>query len=356
MAQTIRLSRQALGQSSPNPAVGAVVVKNGQVVGQGVHVRAGAPHAEVLALHEAGEMAQGATIYVNLEPCNHHGRTPPCTHAILEAGIKRVVYGIDDPSLKAQGGARYLGERGIELKGQVLAQECAYVHRFFLTHQRLHRPYIIMKSAVSLDGRIATFSGQSQWITGEKARRYSHKLRGQVDAIMVGLGTVLADNPRLSNRVQKERNPLRLVVDSHLKTPAHAAMLKEPGATIIAASAQAAPDNERALQDAGAQIWRLPADSTGRVSLPALLGRLGENNITSLMVEGGATLAFSLAELTLIDELWLFMAPMIIGGDHAPSFMGGRGFASLTEALKFHPLAIRRLGDDILLTARRKEN
>ncbi|MDR1397505.1 MAG: bifunctional diaminohydroxyphosphoribosylaminopyrimidine deaminase/5-amino-6-(5-phosphoribosylamino)uracil reductase RibD [Desulfarculales bacterium] len=356
MAHTLALSARAQGSASPNPAVGAVVVREGRVVGQGLHRQAGQPHAEVLALTQAGAAARGADLYVNLEPCNHQGRTPACTQAILQAGIKRVVYGAADPNPLAGGGGSFLAAQGLEVQGGMLAERCRHTHRFFLTWITSGRPYVILKSAVSLDGRIADASGHSQWISGEKARREAHRLRSQVDAVMVGAGTVLADNPRLSSRIKNGRNPVRVVVDSRLSTPPQAAMLDEPGRTVIACVIKASKEKAQALVARGAQIMPLPGDEKGRVDLTCLLPTLAREGITSILAEGGGELAFSLARLKFIDELNLFMAPIIIGGKSAPSFVGGDGFATLAEALPFTVPTVRRLGKDLFLSARRKED
>jgi diaminohydroxyphosphoribosylaminopyrimidine deaminase/5-amino-6-(5-phosphoribosylamino)uracil reductase len=353
MRQTIALSRRYWGLSSPNPAVGALVVKDGRILARGVHKKAGQLHGEALALAKAGPSARGATLYVNLEPCNHLGRTPPCTRAILQAGIARVVFGAFDPNPKAGGGGAFLASQGVEVCGGVLAQECEFVHRFFLTSIRCARPYIIMKGAVSLDGRIATSSGQSQWITSPGSRQEGHKLRGRVDAIMVGLGTVLADDPSLTCRLPGKisRQPLRVVVDTNLGIPLTARLLEPPGSFLLACGEQADPEKMAALTARGGRVWPLPADAFGKVSLPHLFLRLKEEQITSLMVEGGAELNFSLIREELVDELWLFMAPLLIGGRQAPALVGGEGFAALQDALNFKKLTTRRMGPDLLVRA-----
>jgi diaminohydroxyphosphoribosylaminopyrimidine deaminase/5-amino-6-(5-phosphoribosylamino)uracil reductase len=355
MRQTLALSRRYWGLSSPNPAVGALLVKDGRILAKGVHKKTGQPHGEALALEKAGPSAKGATLYVNLEPCNHHGRTPPCTQAILRAGIARVVFGAHDPSPEAAGGGAFLASQGIEVRGGVLAAECEFAHRFFLTSVRRAFPYIIMKSAVSLDGRIATVSGQSQWITGPKARAEGHKLRGRVDAIMVGLGTVMADDPRLTCRLpgKRSRQPLRVVADTNLRIPLNAKLLEAPGRFLLACGPQADPEKAKNLAARGGKVWRLPLDSRGHVSLTHLLARLRDEQITSLMVEGGAELNFSLLAEGLVDELWLFMAPMLIGGRSAPAFVGGDGFTVLQNSPRFPKMAIHRLDQDLLIMARR---
>lgn len=354
MAATLALSRRYWGLSSPNPAVGALVVNHDRVVGQGVHQQPGQPHGEPLALAQAGELAKGATLYVNLEPCNHHGRTPPCTRAILAAGIKRVVYGAGDPNPEAGGGAVFLAAQGLEVLGGVLREKCEHEHRFFLTHQQLKRPHVIMKSAASLDGRIATVDGESQWISSEKARAKTHWLRGRVDALMVGMGTMRADDPRLTCRLPgRHKQPLKVVVDSKLSLSLQAKVLDAPGKCLVACVAADDQVKVKALEQRGAMVWPVGADKHGRVDLAELLKRLGSHDISSLMVEGGGELNFALAENGLLDELWLVLAPMLLGGRNAPSFMGGAGFARLAAGLRFSRPSITRLGDDILLQAMR---
>ena len=357
MAMTLRLSRRYWGLSSPNPAVGAVLVKDGQIIAQGVHKQAGQPHGEVLALQKAGKNAQGATLYVNLEPCNHLGRTPPCSHAILQAGIKRVVYGVADPNPMAAGGAAFLASHGLEVLGGVLEAECAEVHRVFLLHKKLGRPYVLLKTATSLDGRIATHTGQSQWITNEKSRAKGHWLRARVDAIMVGRGTLSADNPSLTCRLPgyQGRQPLKVVLDSKLSMDLKANVLKMPENLVVACSKLAAPGKMEKLRAMGAAVWTIPTTSSGQLQVKHLLKRLGGINITSLMLEGGADLAFSMARAGLVDELWQFMAPMLIGGKNAPGFIGGQGFARLGGALRFSAPHVYRLDDDLLLVARKEE-
>jgi diaminohydroxyphosphoribosylaminopyrimidine deaminase/5-amino-6-(5-phosphoribosylamino)uracil reductase len=355
MRQTLALSRRYWGLSSPNPAVGAVLVKDGRVLARGVHKKAGQLHGEALALQKAGPSARGATLYVNLEPCRHWGRTPPCTQAILRAGVARVVFGAYDPNPQAAGGGAFLASQGIEVRGGVLAAECEFAHRFFLTSARRAFPYIIMKSAVSLDGRIAAASGQSQWITGPQARAEGHKLRGRVDAIMVGLGTVLADDPLLTCRLPGKisRQPLRVVADTNLRIPLSAKLLAAPGSFLLACGPQADPEKAKELTARGGKVWTLPLDRRGHVSLTHLFARLKDEQITSVMVEGGAELNFSLLTDELVDELWLFMAPMLIGGRSAPGFVAGDGFIALQNSPRFPKTEIRRLGQDLLITARR---
>ncbi|MCA1905264.1 MAG: bifunctional diaminohydroxyphosphoribosylaminopyrimidine deaminase/5-amino-6-(5-phosphoribosylamino)uracil reductase RibD [Desulfarculus sp.] len=346
-------ARRGLGRSSPNPAVGAVVVKDGAVVGRGFHARAGEPHAEVHALAAAGAAARGAAIYVTLEPCNHHGRTPPCTQAILAAGIARVVYGASDPNPKAQGGGEFLRQAGLAVTGGVLEAACRAEHRFFLTHVTQHRPHVVLKTAATLDGRTATVSGDSRWVTGPAARREVHRWRNWCDAICVGIGTALADDPQLTCRLEGGRDPLRVIVDTSLRLPATAKVLDpaSPAGCLVACGPRPDPARRAALEAAGAQVLPLPRGDDGRVDLGALLTALGRRGVTSLLLEGGAGLAWGFVRAGLVDEVMYFLAPKLIGGAAAPGMIGGRGFARMAEALPLGRVRVRRLGDDLCLSA-----
>lgn len=353
MRLALRQARRGLGRSAPNPAVGAVVVKDGAVIGQGFHALAGTPHAEVHALAAAGEAARGATIYVTLEPCNHQGRTPPCTRAILAAGIARVVYGASDPNPKAQGGGEFLRQAGLAVSGGVLAQACQDEHRFFLTHVTQKRPHVILKTAATLDGRTAAHTGDSRWVTGPTARREVHRWRGWCDAICVGIGTALADDPQLTCRLPGGRDPLRVVVDTNLRLPARAKVLDPSSAAgcLVACGPRPDPNRRAALETAGAQVLPLPLGDDHRVDLAALLSELGRRGITSLLLEGGAGLAWGFVRAGLVDEVMYFFAPKLIGGANAPGMIGGEGFALMAQALPLGRVRVRRFGEDLCLCA-----
>ena len=354
MRQALRLARKGLGRSSPNPAVGAVVVKSGRVVGRGFHDRAGSDHAEVRALAQAGAAARGATIYVTLEPCHHQGRTPPCTRAILEAGIRRVVFGAADPNPRvAGGGGRYLARKGLEVVPGVLEEACRLEHRFFFTHVTSGRPHVILKTAATADGKTAAYTGHSRWVTGEKSRRFVHRLRDQMDAVCVGSGTLLADDPQLTCRLKGGRDPLRVVVDSDLKTPLSARVLDQcaGGGCLVACGQDPPAQKRRALEDAGAEVLILPR-AEGGVDLAALLDELGRREITSLLVEGGGILAWGFLSQGLVDEVMYFYAPKIIGGQGAAPMVGGRGMAEMDQALRLRHIRLRRFDDDLMLWAR----
>jgi diaminohydroxyphosphoribosylaminopyrimidine deaminase/5-amino-6-(5-phosphoribosylamino)uracil reductase len=355
MRKAMRLARRAVGWTSPNPPVGAVIVKDGVLVAEGVHEGAGKPHAEVVALTKAGGRAKGATLYVTLEPCDHYGRTPPCTQAILAAGIRRVVVGTVDPNPLVNGrGIERLRQAGVEVTVGVLeaqAKELIAPFAKFIT-QRL--PFVTLKLAMSADGKLATKTRQSRWLTGEAARRYAHRLRHEHDAVMVGVGTVLADDPQLTVRLVKGKvkQPIRIVADSHARTPPTAQVIHAAETPCIIAVTENAPEERvEMLRRAGAEVWRLPADEKGRVDLVALLRRLAERDIMSVLVEGGSELAGSFIAQRLVDRLALFIAPLLIGGRDAVPAVGGEGVEQLTEALRLTEGRWRKLGDDWLLTA-----
>ncbi len=343
MRRALSLARRSLGGVSPNPAVGAVVVNGGAVVGEGRTEPPGGRHAEVVALEQAGDAARGGVMYVSLEPCNHHGRTPPCVDAILDAGIAEVHAAIADPNPSVAGdGAAALRAAGVKVVVGERAAEASTLLEAYLKWVTTRRPFVTAKFAMSLDGKIATRSGHSQWITGERARQHVHELRAASDAVMVGVGTVLADDPLLTARGRRgrplERQPLRVVVDSRARTPPGARLLAQPGPVIVAA-AEIRPI-------AGAETVALAAPS-GAVDLDLLLNHLGgERDVTSVLVEGGATLLGSLFDLDLVDKVVAFVAPTIIGGEEAPTAVGGLGVGTMSAALRLERPKVRRFGRD----------
>ncbi len=352
MRRALALTRRGLGASSPNPAVGAVVVRDGLIVGKGWHMKKGQPHAEPLALADAGDAAQGATIYVTLEPCNHQGSTPPCTRAILAAGIGRVVYGASDPNpTVAGGGGEFLAQNGLGVTPGVLAAQCEHEHRFFLTHITKGRPHVILKTAATMDGKTATRIGDSRWITGPNARRYVHRLRHWCDSICVGVGTVMADDPQLTCRLPGGRDPLRVIVDKHLRMKKNAKVFdpQAGGGCLVACGHSAPEDDVRALRDIGAEVVRLDDNSSGGVDITALLRHLGAKGVTSMLLEGGSTLAWSFMEHGLVDEVMYFFAPKICGGVDAAPMLGGGGVELMAQAIALDGLTIRRYNPDVLL-------
>jgi diaminohydroxyphosphoribosylaminopyrimidine deaminase/5-amino-6-(5-phosphoribosylamino)uracil reductase len=348
MERALALARSALGSTSPNPAVGAVVVKGGRVVGEGFTQPPSGAHAEVLALRQAGPAARGATLYVTLEPCCHQGRTPPCTRAILEAGVAEVHLAHLDPDPQVDGrGARELESAGVAVRVGEGEEEARRINEAYLKHRATGLPFVIAKFAASLDGKIATTTGDSRWVSGPEAREWAHRQRAQIDAIMVGVKTVLVDNPQLTARLsspksarptgveEEVRQPLRVVVDSRGRTPASARVLPGPGRVLVATTAASGAGWREQMAAARAEVAILPA-KRGRVDALELLRLLGQRPVLSLLVEGGGELLGTFFDLKLVDKVHAIIAPLIIGGKGAPTAVAGRG--------------VRRLGDDLLVT------
>lgn len=352
MQRALEAARLGVGRTSPNPAVGAVLVKDGRVLAVGHHAKAGHDHAEVAALRQVGTAAQGATLYSTLEPCNHQGRTGPCTEAILNAGIARVVVGTLDPNPLVSGsGVRRLRRGRIEVLTGVLEEPCRILNEAYNFAIVARRPYVVLKTATSLDGRIATRTGQSQWITGEPARARGRALRDSLDAIMVGVQTVLADDPQLTTRQPEGRDPLRIVMDSQLRTPVTAEVVRT-AATIptLILTTRSAPAARRArLEAAGVQVLNIKKTRAGQVDPRAALDVIYGRGINSILLEGGATLSGAFADAQLINKVYAFIAPVLIGGQGAPGAVGGRGPARLQEALRLHRVGTEAVGDDLLV-------
>ncbi|MBI4310272.1 MAG: bifunctional diaminohydroxyphosphoribosylaminopyrimidine deaminase/5-amino-6-(5-phosphoribosylamino)uracil reductase RibD [Chloroflexi bacterium] len=360
MARALELAAQALGSTSPNPAVGAVVVKDGRIVGEGYTQPPGQAHAEVVALRQAGAHARGATLYVTLEPCSHHGRTPPCVAAIIEAGVREVRFSFVDPNPLVNGnGGRQLEAAGVRVtegEGAKASRKLTEAYCKFIT-TRL--PFVTAKFAASLDGKIAARGGDSRWITGEAARREAHRLRAMSDVVMVGVGTVLTDDPQLTARDAQDaplpRQPLRVVVDSQGRTLPSARLLREPGAALVA-HARAPQERLRALQTAGAELVEACGED-GRVDLRRLLTLLGERQVTSVLAEGGGALLGSLFDGGLVDKVAAFIAPVVIGGTGATPAVGGKGAETIAQALRLTGVEVRKVGLDVLISgyANRRE-
>jgi diaminohydroxyphosphoribosylaminopyrimidine deaminase/5-amino-6-(5-phosphoribosylamino)uracil reductase len=339
MARCLELAEPYRGRTSPNPIVGCVIVDpSGQVIAEGVHAGPGRDHAEADALRKLGGKAPGATLYCNLEPCSHHGRTPPCASAVRDAGVARVVIGSEDPIPEHGGGIELLRRHRIKVAVGVLREACDRANRGFLTWASFRRPAFTLKAAITLDGKIATITGKSKWITGPAARDDVMRLRDTRDAVMVGVGTVLADNPSLTARRQGSRNPLRIVVDSQLRTPPefHVVPGRNGPPTIVVCGPDAPAAREAALVARRAEVWRLPTHRNGRVDLHALAVRLGAAGVTSVLVEGGGEIHAYMLARRLADELVIYVAPKVVGGP-AKSWVGGKGLASLTSAHRFLP-------------------
>ncbi len=353
MWMALDLARQGRGRTSPNPMVGAVIVQGSEVVGSGYHQAAGGPHAEILALEKAGEQAKGATLYVNFEPCNHHGRTGPCTEAIINAGIGRVVAAMQDPNPLVSGkGLARLAEAGVKVKEGVLEDKARKLNEAFIKYISTGMPYVSVKVAMSLDGKIGTKTGDSHWITGEKARQFVHRLRDHSDVIVVGIETVLKDNPRLTARLEGGggRDPLRVVVDSTARLPLDAKVIESSSSaeTVLAVTEKASKEKCRALEARGVEILILPS-LENRVDVSALMKNLADRELVNILVEGGGTLNYSLLEQSLVDKLFLFIAPLIIGGKESPTAFAGAGIHSLSKAWSVEDVELKQFDHDMLV-------
>jgi diaminohydroxyphosphoribosylaminopyrimidine deaminase / 5-amino-6-(5-phosphoribosylamino)uracil reductase len=353
MNHAVTLARKGEGRTSPNPPVGAVIVHEGKLVGEGFHPRAGEPHAEVFALHHAGESARGSTIYVTLEPCSHFGKTPPCADALISAGVKTVYVGVSDPNPQVAGrGIERLRAAGIEVYTGLLEDECRQLIAAFKKHIETGLPYTVYKSAMTLDGNTATESGDSRWVSGSESRQRVHRLRNRVDAILVGVDTVCHDDPLLNTRLDGDsgQDPLRIVVDSHLRIPINSRLFQqESDATTIVATTCRDKDKISALEDVGAEVVIL-SENEGRVSLPELWRELGKRNIQKLLLEGGATLAGAALKAGLIDQLMLFIAPKLLGGVTQHGILNGASCNLMAEAIRLENHHFEQVGDDLLIT------
>ena len=353
MRRVLELAGRARGRTSPNPMVGAVVVRDGRVIGEGFHAYAGADHAEHVALREAQGGAVGATLYVNLEPCCHYGRTPPCVQGILAAKVARVVAACEDPNPAVCGkGFAALRAAGITVDVGVLAAEAQQLNEAFFTFIRTGRPFVTMKTAASLDGKIATRTGESRWITGEKARLRVHQYRNEVDGVLVGIGTVLRDDPLLTTRlgIADQRDPARVIVDNLARLPLRAKVINRASTapTILAVSEMAPRARLDSLEREGVQILMVEG-SPRRVSLARLMEALGKHGFLSVMIEGGAEINASALQEGIVDKLLLFLAPLLMGGKAAPSAVGGAGVETLGQAVRLHELRLERLEEDLLI-------
>jgi diaminohydroxyphosphoribosylaminopyrimidine deaminase/5-amino-6-(5-phosphoribosylamino)uracil reductase len=354
MQRALDLARVAFGTTSPNPAVGAVVVKDGKVIGEGYTRPPRGPHAEVVALAAAGGAAQGATVYVTLEPCSHHGRTPPCVDALVSAGVSRVVYAIEDPDARVSGrGEAALEAAGIAVETGDGAGEASRQLEAYIKHRRTGLPFVVVKYAATLDGRIGATSGDSRWVSGPETLRWAHEQRQYLDAILQGSSTVVVDDPQLTARpggVLAERQPLRVVVDSTGRVPVAAKALQGDSKTLIATTERSEADWRRSMEAAGAEVLVLEPGEDGRVPLRALFEELGRRGIVLMLCEGGGVLHGSLFDHRLVDKVTAVIAPMIVGSNDAPSAVAGTGAAFMRDAVRFRDLTVERLGEDILVT------
>jgi diaminohydroxyphosphoribosylaminopyrimidine deaminase/5-amino-6-(5-phosphoribosylamino)uracil reductase len=355
MRQAVALATLALGQVSPNPAVGAVIVKDGEIVGQGYTQPPGSSHAEIVALQQAGERARGAAMYVSLEPCCHFGRTPPCTKSIVAAGIAEVHMAMIDPNPIVSGrGEEELQKEGIKTSVGDHEDEARAINEAYVKHIQMGIPFVTAKFAASLDGKIATRTGDSKWITGAEARKFVHYLRYTNDAIMAGANTIISDDPLLTCRYAGtggavKNRQIRVIVDGLGRTPPNARVFSEPGKILIAIGDAVELSTRQAFVDAGAELLEFPAPD-GRIDMASLLGVLGKRQITSVMVEGGGLLLGSLFDAGLVDKVVSFLAPMVIGGDKAILAVSGLGAEKIADAQRLERVNVEKFGDDVMIS------
>ena len=353
MRMALTLASKGAGRVLPNPQVGAVIVKNGMVIGKGYHHHFGGPHAEVMAFNDAMTSVDGATLYITLEPCNHEGKTPPCAPLIVKKGIREVFIGMEDPNpLVKTKSIKYLEENGIKVTSGILENKVRQQNEAYIKYIISGLPFCTLKTGMTLDGKIATISGQSRWITGEKSRSLVQKLRNDADAIMVGINTVLIDNPSLrpvlNGRHPKE--PLKIILDSHLRIPLTSKVLTEnPQLTIVATTDTAEITAIKNIERLGAQVMICHAKEN-MIDLKLLMVRLGKMDISSLMIEAGSALAFSALREKIVDKMICFIAPKILGGTKAPMAVGGEGIGTLEKAIAVRDMKIKRVGEDIMIT------
>jgi len=354
MRRALELAARGRGYVSPNPMVGAVVVKDGRIIGEGYHQALGRAHAEVNAIDDAGTQSRGADLYVTLEPCNHTGRTPPCTRKILDAGIRRVVVAMEDPNpAVAGGGNEFLKAHGLEVVCGVCRDESRLLNESFIKHTTTGRPFVILKCAATLDGQIATRSGDARWISGPASRRIVHQLRHSVDAILVGINTVRVDNPRLTTRLtsgRPARDPLRVILDTHLSIDEDAAVLRvaSDSDTLIFTGPEVSAVRRRRIADTGARIQAVPVVA-GHVDIDAVMAHLGRMDVASCLIEGGSRISAAALAAGVIDKLMLFLGPKLLGGSDGVPLFRGRGAGVMAEALMLGRMHVRRIENDVLI-------
>ena len=350
MKMALALAKQGQGLTGPNPMVGAVIVKDGQVVGQGYHRKAGEDHAEIVAIKQAGEQARGSMIYVTLEPCCHVGKTGPCTEAVVKAGIRKVVVGMKDPNTQVNGrGIRELKRLGVEIEEGVCERDCSDLNEYFTFWIKREMPFVILKTASTLDGKIATFKGESRWITSDESRQKVNELRQEVDAICIGIGTVLSDNPVLTIHSKYRPNPLRIVLDSKLRISPRAKILKvsDDAKTMVVTTRKSTQKKRKALERKGVEVVVVP-DKQGRVSLVSLLKILGKRGVMSVLVEGGAEVNASFVKEKLAHKVYTFIAPRILGDDALGAY-SDLGFGALDQSIRLKSAKVEAIGRDFLI-------
>jgi len=352
LQKALRLAERGKGWTSPNPMVGALVVKEGRIIGKGYHRRFGGNHAEVNAIEDAGQKAEGATLYVTLEPCCHYGKTPPCVERIIASGIKRVVIGTIDPNPMVNGrGVEILNQKGIKVVVGVLEQECRRLNRAYFKFITTGSPLVTLKFAQSLDGNIATKNGQSKWISNERSRKIAHQLRKEHDAVLVGLGTILTDDPQLTVRYVRGRNPYRVILDSRLRIPLESRVVSDGfvDKTILVTTPKAPHNKVELLQDRGVKVWVVDSDQRGRVNLNSLLPKLGQMGVTSVLVEGGNEVLTAMMKANLADRVVIFIAPVLLG-EGIPA-LGDLGIKRIDEAVRLRNIQLKRIGGDLMVVA-----
>ena len=357
MKMALELAQKGMGFTAPNPMVGAVIVKNGRIIGQGYHRKYGGLHAEREALAACTEEPKGASIYVTLEPCCHYGKQPPCVNAILEAGIRRVIIGSSDPNpLVAGKGIRILKDHGIEVTENILKEECDKLNEAFFYYIQNKKPYVVMKYAMTMDGKIAAYTGESKWVTGEAARIHVQEQRLKYTGIMVGVGTVLADDPMLTCRLENSRNPVRIICDSHLRTPLTSKIVRT-AKTIPTILASSSKDQQKIknYEELGCQVLYVP-EKNGHIDLNRLMELLGAAKIDSILLEGGGSLNWSALECGIVQKVQTYIAPKLFGGEEAKTPVEGKGFPDPASAVLLKNSEIIRLGDDFLIESEVKRN
>lgn len=353
MKMALDLAKLGRGYTSPNPMVGALVVKDGKVVGKGYHRALGEAHAEVNAIEDAGPQAIGAILYVTLEPCNHSGRTAPCTQKILKAGIKRVVAAMKDPNPDVKGGGLdYLKKQGIRVTSGICEGQAAKLNEAFIKYVQTHCPFVIVKCAATLDGRIATKTGDSKWVSGKESRVFVHQLRHEIDAIMIGVDTVKIDDPRLTTRLndRKGKDPQRIILDTHLSIPEEAKVLRldSDSDTVIVTGPSVQERKKAAIEKSGVRFYQSPLKD-GMIDLDFLMKHLGKSGITSLMIEGGSHVIESSLRFGIVDKIMLFFAPKILGGDNGIPICSGPGPTEMRECIQLKDISVLRFGDDVMI-------
>ena len=357
MKMALELAQKGMGFTAPNPMVGAVIVKNGRIIGQGYHRKYGGLHAEREALAACTEEPKGASIYVTLEPCCHYGKQPPCVNAILEAGIRRVIIGSSDPNpLVAGKGIRILKDHGIEVTENILKEECDKLNEAFFYYIQNKKPYVVMKYAMTMDGKIAAYTGESKWVTGEAARIHVQEQRLKYTGIMVGVGTVLADDPMLTCRLENSRNPVRIICDSHLRTPLTSKIVRT-AKTIPTILASSSKDQQKIknYEEMGCQVLYVP-EKNGHIDLNRLMEILGATKIDSILLEGGGSLNWSALESGIVQKVQTYIAPKLFGGEEAKTPVEGKGFPDPASAVLLKNSEMIRLGDDFLIESEVKRN